>query len=699
MREVTCELMKAFLEQLPARGIPIERGIVGTNLPLEVFLNTKERIDWDKACIVMRNGCALLGGPEKAAHEWSKQFGQHKDLLYISRVAGLLASPYLLFRLGAEWFSPLTVRNIQFKLERLSVHRLRLTVRIPDTDQDSPEYFWLTYGAVPVTTTFIGLPPSKVTMQMSERCGIYEIEMPASKTIPARVLALTRLVPGLLGLTGTLRGQVEELAENARKLERETRNFQAVLDSIGDGVLVLESGKVAYANPALAKILRAPAGTDMAEPGAKKWLDAIGPAVLQDWPTETGTGSRELQVRLPGETAPITLEVSAPQTVSWRNTSARLFFMRDATERRQLDQAVSEIRERERCSIARDLHDGLGQQLTGLTFRLRALSLNLTEKESPVAPLATEVAGLAQRAISQARDMAHGLAPVEIDPQGLVPALRHLAATTSELFSVNCTFVLNGEPPTFPPAVANQLYRVSQEAVTNAIRHGRAKTIDLRLSTEGNTMLITVTDNGSGLPAGFDLAHASGMGVRIMRHRMDLVGGTISLRNSAHGPGTQAELKVPLTAARFAVNAVSAAAHAPAVFSPKGRVLSRPGVCRVLLVDDHPIVRVGIRELLRQTQDFEVCGEAGSAEEALDVFRSASPDLVVTDLLLGEDHSLGLIRKLRGEDASVPIVVLSMYPPSSYRDAALGAGANEYVMKQDSPGVFLETLASARSRR
>ena len=698
MREVTCELMKAFLEQLPAKGIPIEKGIVGTNLPLEVFLNTKERIDWDKACIIMRNGCALLGGPEKAAHEWSQQFGQHKDLRYISRVAGLFASPYLVFRLGAEWFSPLTVRNIQFKLERLSTHRLKLTVRIPATDQDSPEYLWLTYGAVPVTTTFIGLPPSKVTMELSERCGIYHIEMPESKTIPARVLALTRLLPGLLGLTGELRGQVEELAENARKLERQTRNLQAVLDSIGDGVLVLESGNVVYANPALAKILRAPAGTDMAEPGSRKWLDAVGPAFLQEWPEDTGTQSREIQVPLPGETAPITLEVSAPQQISWRNAPAQLCFIRDGTERRQLDQALSEIREQERCSIARDLHDGLGQQLTGLTFRLRALALNLAEKESPVAPLATEVAGLAQRALSQARDMAHGLAPVEIDPQGLVPALRHLAATISELFGVTCTFVLSGEPPTFPPAVANQLYRVTQEAVTNAIRHGRAKTIGLRLSSEGNTMLIAVTDNGSGLPAGFDPVKAAGMGLRIMRHRMDLVGGTISLKNSAQRPGTQAELKVPLASGGVVVNAVSVAAPPPPVSSPKAQAIAKPGVCRVLLVDDHPIVRVGIRELLRQTKDFEVCGEAGNAEEALDVFRSSAPDLVVTDLLLGEDQSLGLIRKLREADAAVPIVVLSMYPPSSYRHAALGAGANDYVMKQDSPGVFLETLALARSR-
>ncbi len=77
---------------------------------------------------------------------------------------------------------------------------------------------------------------------------------------------------------------------------------------------------------------------------------------------------------------------------------------------------------------------------------------------------------------------------------------------------------------------------------------------------------------------------------------------------------------------------------------------------------------------------------------------TSAPDLVVTDLLLGEDQSLGLIRKLREADAAVPIVVLSMYPPSSYRHAALGAGANDYVMKQDSPGVFLETLALARSR-
>ncbi len=294
--------------------------------------------------------------------------------------------------------------------------------------------------------------------------------------------------------------------------------------------------------------------------------------------------------------------------------------------------------------------------------------------------------------------MAHGLAPVEIDPQGLVPALRHLASTTSELFGINCTFQMSGEAPSFPPAVANQLYRVSQEAVTNAVRHGRANTIELMLSTNGSMMRIAVNDNGGGLPAGFDPMNAAGMGVRIMRYRMDMVGGTFRLKNSADGQGTLAELEVRLSDAGSDLNSITETTQPARAFRPKGRTDSKPGVCRVLLVDDHPIVRVGIRELLRQTKDFEVCGEADCAEEALNVFRSASPDLIVTDLLLGEDQSLGLIRKLREEDPALTIVVLSMYPPSSYGDAAVGAGANAYVMKQESPGIFLETLALALNR-
>jgi DNA-binding NarL/FixJ family response regulator len=122
---------------------------------------------------------------------------------------------------------------------------------------------------------------------------------------------------------------------------------------------------------------------------------------------------------------------------------------------------------------------------------------------------------------------------------------------------------------------------------------------------------------------------------------------------------------------------------------------STGGMRKVLLVDDHPVVRAGLRQLLSQENDLDVCGEAGTAVEALTRCAGHPPDIVLIDMLLDESgNSLELIRELRARHPALRIVVLSMYAEEIYATAARQAGADAYVMKQAKPEVLLEALRS-----
>jgi DNA-binding NarL/FixJ family response regulator len=115
---------------------------------------------------------------------------------------------------------------------------------------------------------------------------------------------------------------------------------------------------------------------------------------------------------------------------------------------------------------------------------------------------------------------------------------------------------------------------------------------------------------------------------------------------------------------------------------------------RVLLVDDHPIVREGLRGLLCQAKDLVVCGEAGASEEALELARELSPDAVIVDISLGKQSGLELIRALREHKASLVILALSMHDEMIYAERALRSGANGYVMKQEATQKLVDALRS-----
>ena len=218
-------------------------------------------------------------------------------------------------------------------------------------------------------------------------------------------------------------------------------------------------------------------------------------------------------------------------------------------ERERLERELLDISEREQRRIGQILHDSLCQHLTGTTLAAQVLEEKLAARQLPETAEAGQVVGLIEEGINLSRKLAKGLYPVEVSSDGLMLALEEYATTTSELFKVTCRFECDSPVLIHDTATAGHLYRIAQEAVGNAIKHGKAKNILITLAVSEECTLLSVTDDGVGLPQ--PLPKQRGMGLRIMAHRSDMINALFSARGNVLG-GTEitCELKTePLTAA------------------------------------------------------------------------------------------------------------------------------------------------------
>jgi two-component system CheB/CheR fusion protein len=216
----------------------------------------------------------------------------------------------------------------------------------------------------------------------------------------------------------------------------------------------------------------------------------------------------------------------------------------EITKRRQLEQEISHISDMERQRIGQDLHDDLGQQIAGISLLSGVLKKNLVDQGSSEVALADELIALLKDALALTRSLARGLQPVALDVGGFGAALEELSQRTSAMFRIQC----HSRCPAklhLENTVATHLYRIAQEAVTNAVKHGAASKIEITLTNSRDQTILCVHDNGSGLCAKLN-APTQGMGLRIMRYRSDLIGGTLEFQHPTEG-GTNVVCTLPFS--------------------------------------------------------------------------------------------------------------------------------------------------------
>jgi PAS domain S-box-containing protein len=321
------------------------------------------------------------------------------------------------------------------------------------------------------------------------------------------------------------------------RLQAENAQAQLVgiLEATSDLVAIAEkgTGRLVYLNRAG----RAMIGLDPEKDFGILHIKDIVPAWVADikyhvcFPTVDATGSWT------GESAVLTRdgrEITVSESITRlprRTTSgseAYAFIIRDITEQKRLEKEVLDIAEREQSRFGHDLHDGLGQHLTGVQFMAQVLQQKLERQKHEEAGEAGEIARLIRQAITQARDLARGLSPVVLQSKSLQDALRDLAAGITRRGQAECTAELDDDIAITNSEAAIQLYRIAQEAANNALKHGQATRIMISMQhDDAGRIELSVRDNGCGFPA--DFQPGLGMGLRVMNYRASLIGGSLEI--------------------------------------------------------------------------------------------------------------------------------------------------------------------------
>ena len=366
-----------------------------------------------------------------------------------------------------------------------------------------------------------------------------------------------------------------------------------------------------------------------------------------------------------------------PERVFTRTDSARLeLFARHAAialaNARLYQEAEGHARAEaaaaERDRLVREVHDTVAQGLASVIVHLDAAG-----READPAEEIDQARQSAVTALAETRRTVLGLAPSPLEGRSLAEALQLELGWANRTGNLDVRLVEAGTPVALPDGLAHQLFRIAQEALTNAVRHAGARSVRIGVIHEDGTVAVLVQDDGQGFAA--DEATGS-IGLRGMRERARLIGGTLEV-DSLAGWGTRVRVSAPLDAGVVAA----------------GRV-------RVLVAAPHPITRAGVVRLLAAGEPaLQVAGEVDSVAAALDAYRLLAPAVVVAHLDLADPDGLAGVRAFRGLDPAAVVLVLCTRRDQELAAAAVRAGASGWLV-DDATGTELARalLAAAEGR-
>jgi PAS domain S-box-containing protein len=368
---------------------------------------------------------------------------------------------------------------------------------------------------------------------------------------------------------------------------------------------------------------------------------------------------------------------------------------RRAEQLRRLAADLTLAEQRERQRLAALLHDHLQQLLAGARFQVKALDA----ADGPAARRGlADLDALLVECINAARTLTGELSPPVLREGGLAPALEWLARWMTDRHGLVVRLAAE-DVPDLPEDVKVLLFQAVRELLFNVSKHAQVSVADVRVGRTDDGVVITVADQGVGFDArreqGVD--GPGGFGLMNIRERLDLMGGGLTIE-SAPGRGSRFTLSAPVSApvgggpvraARAAPDGVVANATRASA-APRRRPAARR--IRVLLADDHVLVRQGLVQLLGAQPDIEIVGEADDGEEAVALSERLKPDIVVMDMRMPKMNGMEALLILRQSCPQTKVVVLSMYAEPHQVKAVTAAGAAAYVAKTDPTETLLAAI-------
>ena len=349
----------------------------------------------------------------------------------------------------------------------------------------------------------------------------------------------------LLNALAERMGRIAEREQIEDELRREKDFAESLIETAPAIVLVLDpEGHILRINRYMEEF----SGYALADVQGEKWLDTfVPPAAHQRMSGLTDTS----QLRTTELIGPVRTRAGDEREVEWYTKTLTdpegelvgfLAVGRDITLRRRLEKEIVDISTREQQRIGQELHDGLGQELTGLGYLAQMLFCDLQQRNAPETETANQLADGVEKALEQTRTIARGLVPVEIDADGLLNSLEQLAEQTERRFGITCRVFCDTPTLIDDTATAAQLFRIVREAVNNATKHAQASRITIEAQNGSDSLVFTIRDDGIGMPLNTESSH--GMGLRIMQHRAGVIGAVLSFGPAEEG-GTLVTCTIP----------------------------------------------------------------------------------------------------------------------------------------------------------
>lgn len=407
-------------------------------------------------------------------------------------------------------------------------------------------------------------------------------------------------------------------------------------------------------------------------------------------------------VRLRKDGQPIDVSVSiSPVRDRYGTITGTLSIAHDIGERKRLQREwaqhqqelttrVLQAQEDERKRIARELHDETVQALTSLLINLDVAERHLPAGVGDATNALARVRTIARRALDETRALAHSLRPPILDDVGLAGALEALGEEYAQTYGVEVGMDVGTESGTrLAPYVETVIFRIAQEALTNACKHAGGSQVQIRFAVAGGRGTLTVKDNGRGFDPWQLKANGrhSGLGLDGMRERAALVGGDLTI-DSAPGKGTQVTLSVPVDEGQVA--------HPVQAWGQEQlSEIASPGL-EVLLVDDHAMVREGLKLILETQPGFRVAGEAEDGRQALDLVERLRPDVVVMDIAMPNLNGLDATRQIKRRFPTVKVLILTSHDNRQYVTQIVKTGADGCLLKRSAGTELVAALETVR---
>jgi CheY-like chemotaxis protein len=363
-----------------------------------------------------------------------------------------------------------------------------------------------------------------------------------------------------------------------------------------------------------------------------------------------------------------------------------------ADQLRALAAELVQAESRERQRLAKILHDHLQQLLVAAKYAVSSLARKEAARER-----CQQVTDMLDQAIQAGRSLTAELSPPILQEKGLGVGLQWLARTMRERHGLMVDVEADLTAVPLEQHILIFVFEAVRELLFNVVKHAKAGTARIRCQSANGQLVVTVEDDGVGFDVGRLEEGASagtGFGLFSIKERAGYFGGRVIAESSAGG-GSRFKLFVPLGPGPAACREADAGKGSPARVTPAKAVSESEPRIRVLLVDDHPVMRQGLAGLLQDQTDIAVAGEAGDGQTGIELARALRPDVVVMDVSMPVMDGIAATEAIRAELPGIVVIGLSMHEDPAMELAMRSAGAVDFLNKGGPSEALISAIRSA----